>query len=45
MQPQERFYRQKIINEVEWLLENCPEINAVGILLSMKERLLSDKVI
>lgn len=42
MTDQEVFYRKKILEEVEELIESCPETNAYGVYLFMKENIRND---
>lgn len=42
MTDQEVFYRKKILEEVEELIESCPETNAYGVYLFMKENIKND---
>ena len=42
MQPQEKSYRENIIKEIESLIDDCPEVNAQGVLLFMREKVDSD---
>lgn len=43
MTPQENYYRQLILKEVEWLIESCPEVNAHGVYLFIKNRISNDR--